>query len=127
MEIWTSQFSISWKLEQFRQLPGCVRLQPTSTAILVKGLPLIVTICHCKYCQRATGSALAIEHIFYKQYLRLKSGETRVCQLITVGSGSPFETTFVQFVERNYPLRSNDGSIRWLYMVALLMTRIGLK
>src|SRR5689334_7856493 len=39
-----------------------------------RGNPLRVTICHCKFCQRATGSAYMVEPIFEKTSLEITSG-----------------------------------------------------
>ena len=49
--------------------------------------PVRVTICHCKFCQRATGSAYLIEPIFRLEDLRVMQGITTVYQTRSEGSG----------------------------------------
>ena len=74
-------------------LGGCLC---DKTRFSVTGIPLIVTICHCKYCQRATGSAFAIEPIFERRNLTVICGETRVYHHTSAGSGSGFSTHFCE-------------------------------
>lgn len=47
---------------------GAVRFQ-------VDGAPTRVTICHCKWCQRRTGSAFAVEPVFGIDQVRILQGE----------------------------------------------------
>lgn len=49
--------------------------------------PQRVTICHCKFCQRATGGAFLIEPIFDKGTIRSTRGEPRIYHHISSGSG----------------------------------------
>ncbi len=49
--------------------------------------PLRVTICHCGFCQRATGSAYMVEPIFRLEDLRVTQGSPTVYQLRSTGSG----------------------------------------
>jgi hypothetical protein len=49
--------------------------------------PARVTICHCKFCQRATGSAYMVEPIFRLEDLRVTQGSPTVYQLRSAGSG----------------------------------------
>jgi hypothetical protein len=37
----------------------------------VTGRPLQVMVCHCTMCQRATGSAFSVEHVFLKERVEL--------------------------------------------------------
>lgn len=49
--------------------------------------PLRVTICHCKFCQRATGSAYMVEPIFGKTKLEITAGTPAIYTLTSAGSG----------------------------------------
>jgi hypothetical protein len=73
--------------------------------------PLRVTICHCKFCQRATGSAYMVEPIFRLEDLRVTKGSPAVYQLRSAGSdklvhvhfcrncGTKLYLTFERFTE----------------------------
>jgi hypothetical protein len=49
--------------------------------------PITVTICHCRFCQRATGSAYMVEPIFRLDDLRVTKGSATVFRLHSAGSG----------------------------------------
>ena len=49
--------------------------------------PVRLTICHCQFCQRATGSAYLVEPIFETANFNVVSGEPRVYQHRSTGSG----------------------------------------
>ena len=49
--------------------------------------PVRVTICHCRFCQRNTGSAYMVEPIFGKQTFALVAGVPRTFEVISAGSG----------------------------------------
>lgn len=49
--------------------------------------PTRVTVCHCKFCQRATGSAYMVEPIFDRDALTPLSGEVAVYDHVSSGSG----------------------------------------
>jgi hypothetical protein len=49
--------------------------------------PLGVTYCHCKFCQRATGSAYMVEPIFYKTKFEIISGKPATYAQTSEGSG----------------------------------------
>jgi hypothetical protein len=49
--------------------------------------PMRVTICHCRFCQRATGSAFLVEPIFGKSDFNLTSGEPKNYRHRSEGSG----------------------------------------
>ena len=49
--------------------------------------PTKVTICHCKFCQRATGSAFLVEPIFAQSDFKLTNGEARVYEHRSESSG----------------------------------------
>jgi hypothetical protein len=51
------------------------------------GKPLRVTVCHCRFCQRATGSAYMVEPIFPKDALEVTSGTPKVYRTRSEGSG----------------------------------------
>jgi hypothetical protein len=53
----------------------------------VKTEPMRVTICHCRFCQRATGSAFLVEPIFGKSDFSLTAGEPTIYQHRSEGSG----------------------------------------
>jgi len=53
----------------------------------VKTDPMRVTICHCRFCQRATGSAFLVEPIFGKSDFTLTAGEPTIYQQRSEGSG----------------------------------------
>ena len=61
-------------------LCGAVRYTTAST-------PLRVTICHCRFCQRATGSAYMVEPIFAKTNFEIISGAPATYALASQGSG----------------------------------------
>jgi hypothetical protein len=58
--------------------------------------PVRVTICHCKFCQRATGSAYMVEPIFRLGDLRLVSGTPKVYELSSSGSSKRVQVHFCQ-------------------------------
>ena len=49
--------------------------------------PIRVTVCHCKFCQRATGSAYLVEPIFRLEDLRITRGSAATYQHRSEGSG----------------------------------------
>lgn len=48
--------------------------------------PLRVTYCHCKFCQRATGSAYLVEPIFQKSRFRVTAGKPASYSQSSAGS-----------------------------------------
>lgn len=60
----------------------------------VDGPPCDVINCHCEFCQRATGSAYLVETIFEKDHFALQSGEPRVYQHTSAGSGKQIHIHF---------------------------------
>lgn len=76
-----------------------------------EGYPLRVTICHCKFCQRATGSAYMVEPVFSLECFRLLHGSPSVYEHRSVGSakllyvhfcaecGTKIRVTFERFTE----------------------------
>ena len=61
-------------------LCGAVRYTTTAT-------PMRVTVCHCKFCQRATGSAYMVEPIFSHTAVEITSGTPSTYIHISEGSG----------------------------------------
>ncbi len=53
-----------------------------------------VTICHCTFCQRATGSAYMVEPIFKCEDLRVTAGEPAVYSVRSAGSGKMVHVHF---------------------------------
>ena len=58
--------------------------------------PARVTICHCRFCQRATGSAYMVEPIFRTDDLRITHGTPSVYDLRSAGSGKVVHVHFCQ-------------------------------
>src|SRR5215510_4284866 len=52
-----------------------------------EGDPVRVTICHCRFCQRATGAGHMIEPIFTLANFRILSGAPSIYELRSAGSG----------------------------------------
>ena len=60
----------------------------------VKSPPMRVTICHCRFCQRATGSAYLVEPIFAKSDMDVISGEPKIYAHRSEGSGKMVDVHF---------------------------------
>jgi hypothetical protein len=56
--------------------------------------PIRVVICHCKFCQRATGTAYLVEPIFKEGDFEVTSGEPQVYAQVSEGSG---KKVFIHF------------------------------
>ncbi len=56
--------------------------------------PLRVTICHCRFCQRATGSAYMVEPIFDLSQLRQTHGTPATWTTRSAGSGKQVHVHF---------------------------------
>jgi hypothetical protein len=63
----------------------------------VTGPPMRVTVCHCRFCQRATGSAFMIEPIWPRSAVRLVSGTPATYDHRSEGSG---KVVYVHFCPR---------------------------
>jgi hypothetical protein len=50
-------------------------------------MPVRVTVCHCRFCQKATGSAYMVEPIFDADDFVVLSGTPRVFDQVSSGSG----------------------------------------
>lgn len=68
-------------------LCGAVRYRVTSP-------PLRVTYCHCRFCQRATGSAYLVEPVFDKAAFSVTRGEPSVYDHVSEGSGKQVHIHF---------------------------------
>ena len=53
----------------------------------VQSHPTRVTICHCKFCQKATGSAYLVEPFFDETDFAVTSGEAKIYEHRSEGSG----------------------------------------
>ncbi|MGO4287497.1 GFA family protein [Bosea sp. TAB14] len=51
-----------------------------------RGEPVRVTVCHCRFCQRATGSAYMVEPVFEVSALEVTAGEPSTFELQSAGS-----------------------------------------
>ena len=49
--------------------------------------PMRVTVCHCRFCQRTTGTAYLVEPVFAKTAFRITSGTPRTYDVVSAGSG----------------------------------------
>jgi len=56
--------------------------------------PLHVTMCHCRFCQRATGGAYMVEPIFRCEDVRLIKGVPTVYSMPSAGSGKNVHVNF---------------------------------
>jgi hypothetical protein len=52
-----------------------------------RATPLRVTVCHCKFCQRATGSAYMVEPIFARGAFEITAGTPSTYVHVSEGSG----------------------------------------
>lgn len=53
----------------------------------VNAPPFRVTLCHCRFCQKATGSAYLVEPIFEKPALEVIAGQPKIYSHRSEGSG----------------------------------------
>jgi len=56
--------------------------------------PVRVTYCHCKYCQRSTGSAYAVEPIFPRSAFKIQTGAPTTYSQPSAGSGKRVTANF---------------------------------
>jgi hypothetical protein len=56
--------------------------------------PLRVTYCHCRFCQRATGSAYLVEPIFHRTCFEITSGKPTTYTHVSEGSGKRVTVNF---------------------------------
>jgi hypothetical protein len=60
----------------------------------VESPPMRVTFCHCRFCQRATGSAYLVEPIFPKTDFKVTVGQPAIYKHRSEGSGKIVEINF---------------------------------
>ncbi|GAB4229499.1 MAG: hypothetical protein Kow0032_10690 [Methyloligellaceae bacterium] len=65
-----------------------------ATRYAVNAQPIRVTICHCRFCQRATGSAYLVEPIFERGSLRMLAGTPAQYAHRSEGSGKRVTINF---------------------------------
>ena len=58
--------------------------------------PLRVTLCHCRFCQRATGAAYMVEPIFRHEDLPVTKGTPAIYSHRSIGSGKLVHVHFCQ-------------------------------
>jgi hypothetical protein len=58
--------------------------------------PLRVTLCHCRFCQRATGAACMVEPIFQNEDLTVTRGTPAIYSHRSAGSGKLVHVHFCQ-------------------------------
>lgn len=59
-----------------------------------RGQATRVTVCHCRFCQRATGSAYTVEPVFEVSAFEVAAGELAVFELQSTGSGKAVRVHF---------------------------------
>ena len=60
------------------------------------GQPIRITMCHCKFCQRATGGAFLVEPVFDADNFRMTKGSAKVYAHRSTGSG---KQVFIHFCD----------------------------
>ena len=58
------------------------------------GPPLRVTVCYCRFCQRATGSAYMVEPVSHRDDVLVACGDPAVFELTSEGSGKAVHVHF---------------------------------
>jgi hypothetical protein len=56
--------------------------------------PMRVTVCHCRFCQRNTGTAYLVEPVFAKTEFQFTSGIPKTYDAVSEGSGKRVTTHF---------------------------------
>lgn len=75
------------KINEGGCLCGSIRYQTLSA-------PIRVTICHCKFCQRTTGSAYLVEPIFQHDDFKIVEGNPAIFNHRSEGSGKRVSVNF---------------------------------
>ena len=65
-----------------------------SVRYATSGFPSRVTVCHCRFCQRATGSAYMVEPIFEARNFTVLAGNPSVYDQVSAGSGKVVHVHF---------------------------------
>jgi hypothetical protein len=79
--------SIRWKRDESNPEDGCARGQPRYR---LAGAPMLIHCCHCRDCQRQTGSALVINAPIETDRIALLAGDLRRVAVPT-NSGRPHQ------------------------------------
>lgn len=82
----------------------CQAISPThrggclcgAVAYEVTGPPAALVVCHCTFCQRATGSAFLVEPLWRDRDFRLRSGAPRSYVARSRGSGKQLTLSFCE-------------------------------
>lgn len=61
-----------------------------------EGQPSTVTVCHCRFCQRATGGAYLVDALFRRERFRVLEGSPRVYEHVSEGSGKGVRIQFCE-------------------------------
>ena len=61
-----------------------------------KGEPIRTTTCHCRFCQRATGSAFLVEPSFPQSHLKLITGQVKTYEHRSSRSGKAITSHFCE-------------------------------
>ncbi len=61
-----------------------------------EGQPSTVTVCHCRFCQRATGGAYLVDALFRRERFRVLTGTPRVYEHVSEGSGKEVRIQFCE-------------------------------
>ena len=56
--------------------------------------PMRVTVCHCRFCQRTTGSAYMVQPVFAKADFHVTAGTPKTYDVISEGSGKRISIHF---------------------------------
>ena len=59
-----------------------------------EGQPSTVTVCHCRFCQRATGGAYLVDALFRRSRFRILDGTPSVYDHVSEGSGNVVHIQF---------------------------------
>lgn len=86
----TCDKALSWETAMNHE-GGCLC---SAIRYAVTAPPSRVTMCHCRFCQRATGGAYLVEPIFAKPDFSLTRGTTKVYQTRSEGSGKAVDIHF---------------------------------
>jgi hypothetical protein len=62
----------------------------------VDAQPTRLTICHCRFCQRATGGGYLVEPVFDEEHFFLRSGQTKTYDHRSEGSGKLVHVHFCE-------------------------------
>lgn len=65
-----------------------------SVRYAVSSLPIRTTICHCRFCQRATGAAYHIAPVFLREHFAVTEGKPRQYRHDSEGSGMFIDVHF---------------------------------